>query len=369
MFDNLISLLFFAAAIQGFLLAGALGLHKRNVQANHILAVWVALLSVDLLGQIYYAENIFRQYPQFIGLTNLLPLSYGGFLFLYVRCFTSNQPMCWKDGFHFIGFLAGILLITPDLLQSSDAKIDLVKRFITDDEPWQYRLIDWLTPLYATVYALGSFILLWRYRQTSDNGSRLRWLHTLLIINTIIWLVVWLCTLLPHSIFSNNNQVVYLLVSLFIYITGYASLRQPDIFISARQHTNDSTIKDTTAKYGENRLPDDLREQILVALELYMREQTPWRSSNLTLSQLAESTGLASHHISQVLNDHHGQSFNDYLNQYRVNALCHMLSKPHTENLLDLALSCGFSSKSSFNAIFKKQTGKTPSEYRKSVQA
>lgn len=369
MFEHILSLLFFAAATQGFLLAGVLAMHKRNIQANHILALWVALLSLDLLGQIYYAEGIYKQLPQLIGLTNFLPLSYGGFLFLYVRSFTSNQSLCWKDGFHFLGYFIAILAILPDLLQSSEAKLELVNYFIANEEPWQYRLIDWFMPIYATAYAIGSAILLWRYRQSSANGAHLKWLHTLLVINTVIWLVVWLCTLVPHLIFTNNNQVVYLLVSLFIYITGYVSLRQPEIFVSATENATDNSLKDTGPKYGENRLPDDLREQILTALELHMREQTPWRSSNLTLAQLAESTGLASHHISQVLNDHHGQSFNDYLNQYRVNALCHMLREPHSQNLLDLALSCGFSSKSSFNAIFKKQTGKTPSEYRKSVQA
>lgn len=286
----------------------------------------------------------------------------------------NNQPIRWRDCLHFIGFFGGVLLVLPDLLQSSEAKLTLVNHFIAEQEPWQYQLIDWFMPVYATAYAIASSLLLWR-NQSVDNGLRLKWLQILLSINIIIWMVVWLCTLVPQVLSMSNSQLVYLLVSVFIYVLGYASLRQPDIFATPNagivkdDHSEESSPKDTGPKYGDNRLPDDLREQILAVLEEYMREQTPWRSSNLTLAQLADVTGLSSHHISQVLNDHHGQSFNDYLNQYRVNALCQMLSEPHNQNLLDLALSCGFSSKSSFNAIFKKQTGKTPSEYRKSVQA
>lgn len=366
MFEHIFSLLFFAAATQGFLLAFVLALHKRNIQANHVLALWVALLSLDLLGQIYYAEGVYKQLPHFIGLTNFLPLTYGGFLYLYVRSFTTSRPIHWHDGVHFIGYLLAILLVLPNLVQSADQKTGLVDMLKSEQgQPWQYTFIDWFMPAYASVYAVASIILLKRH-QAKNGLQQLKWLQLLLMINIVIWLVVWMCDLIPQYLLIPNNQLVYFLVSLFIYIMGYTSLRQPEIFASQKEA---SPTKDTAPKYGENRLPDDLREQILAALEQHMREHAPWRSSNLTLAQLADDTGLSSHHISQVLNDHHGQSFNEYLNQYRVNALCQMLREPHNQNLLDLALSCGFSSKSSFNAIFKKQTGKTPSEYRKTVQA
>ena len=92
MSQHIMSLLFFAAAMQGFLLAGVLGLHKRNIQANHILAVWIALLSVDLLGQIYYAEGMFRQFPQFIGLTNFL--LYGLFCRSYAQPTIAIAKLC-----------------------------------------------------------------------------------------------------------------------------------------------------------------------------------------------------------------------------------------------------------------------------------
>lgn len=370
MFEHAFPFLFFAAALQGILLAGVLGWHKRNMQANHILALWVALLSVDLLGQVYYTEKLYVDFPHLIGLTNFLPLSYGGFLYLYVRSLIYGTPLKAKDAVHFLGAFIALGLSLSAILQSGSHKLQLMDAILTDNAPWYLCWNDsGLMPLYATAYSIYTGIIFWRYQQQADNKMpKLVWLQILLGINLLIWLVVWICTFIPAFFMVADNQAIYLLVSLFIYLLGYFSLRQPDIFAEPRESTSNQ-FKDTGPKYGENRLPDDLREQILAVLEQHMREQTPWRSSNLTLAQLAESTGLASHHISQVLNDHHGQSFNEYLNQYRVNALCQMLCEPHNQNLLDLALSCGFSSKSSFNAIFKKQTGKTPSEYRKYVQA
>lgn len=363
------SMLFFAAAMQGFFLAGVLGVHGRNTQANHILAIWIALLSVDLLQQIYYAEALYKIFPQFISLVNFLPLTYGGFLFLYVRSLIHTTPLQFKDLFHFLFFFVAVIVNFQVVLQSGTEKLQLIEQTIGKSPSWNIQLFALLMPLVAGVYAVLSYRLLQRHPLA--NTPRLSWLRVMLGLNMIIWIVVWSSILAPNYLHHINSTVIYILVSLVIYMLGYFSLRQPDIFVHGGigDTPNHSVAhKDPGPKYGDNRLPDDLREHIWSALESYIREHAPWRASNLTLAQLADSTGISGHHISQVLNDHHGISFNDYLNQYRVNAVCLELHNATAKNLLEVAFLCGFSSKSSFNAIFKKHTGKTPSDYRKQFQ-
>lgn len=334
MFTHSTSLFFFAAAMQGFFLAIVLGLHRRNTQANHVLAIFIALLSLDLLQQIYYAEALYKTHPQFICFINLLPLTYGGFLFLYVRCLIQATVLRFRDIYHFAFFILGLLVNIPLLLPSGEEKLVLLEQMTDSNAPLSIRVFSLLMPLTATIYGVATYFLLMRHTKT--GGQKLFWLQIILGLNMLIWIVVWSSILAPHYLHQLNMTVIYLLVSLVIYMIGYFSLRQPDIFVSRNlidASSKEMVQKDATPKYGDNRLPDELRENIWSALESHIHEKTPWRESNLTLTQLAESTGIANHHISQVLNDHHGLSFKDYLNQYRVNAVCIELQKSKHQNI------------------------------------
>ena len=77
------------------------------------------------------------------------------------------------------------------------------------------------------------------------------------------------------------------------------------------------------------------------------------------------------HRLSEVLNAQLGASFHDFVNGYRVREIQERLAGPDGARYtyLALALNAGFASKSTFNAVFKKQTGLTPSAYRAAERA
>ena len=86
----------------------------------------------------------------------------------------------------------------------------------------------------------------------------------------------------------------------------------------------------------------------------------------LTLAQLSDLSGINNRDISRSINLVAEMSFNDYINQLRVDHVKENMALAGT-NLLDLAYEAGFSSKATFNQAFKKVTGVTPSEYRRSI--
>ncbi|WP_422017030.1 helix-turn-helix domain-containing protein [Roseateles sp.] len=94
-------------------------------------------------------------------------------------------------------------------------------------------------------------------------------------------------------------------------------------------------------------------------------EREAWfRDPELGLDRLARLLGTNTSYLSRAFNEGLGQGFSDVIGALRVAWLQQRLADGATDELLDLALQAGFSSKTSFNRVFKAQTGMTPSAWR-----
>ena len=85
----------------------------------------------------------------------------------------------------------------------------------------------------------------------------------------------------------------------------------------------------------------------------------------LNLMVLARHSGIPSKTISAVLNQHLHKSFNEFINEYRIEAVKERLSASSDQNLTiaGLAFECGFNSQPTFQRAFKSIQGESPSEY------
>ena len=98
-----------------------------------------------------------------------------------------------------------------------------------------------------------------------------------------------------------------------------------------------------------------------------MTEEKLFKNYKLTANDVAKQLNIPRQHLSEILNVHMKTGFQDFLNQYRVEEFIACLQNETYNNytLLGIANEVGFSSKSSFNTIFKKLKGMTPSQYKK----
>ena len=99
-----------------------------------------------------------------------------------------------------------------------------------------------------------------------------------------------------------------------------------------------------------------------------MEEEEPYLDSSLSMHELAGQLNMKVKDLSLLINHTLNQHFFDFINHYRISRAMELLRDPKNKQLtvLEVLYEVGFNSKSSFNTLFKKQTGLTPTQFRKS---
>lgn len=120
---------------------------------------------------------------------------------------------------------------------------------------------------------------------------------------------------------------------------------------------------------GETSTPSFKPEQV-ARVTTYLAQEKPFLDANINMEILAKRLSLPERTFSRILNQHFGKNFFEFINAYRVEEAKRLLVMPEKQHLtmLDVLAEAGFSSKSTFNAIFKQQTGQTPSAYRQAAK-
>ncbi|RDX38276.1 AraC family transcriptional regulator [Kangiella sp. HD9-110m-PIT-SAG07] len=259
-----------------------------------------------------------------------------------------------------------------------------LQHFNNDSLPLSTGLIISLYIFYiqAFVYNIVSARLIYRCQKKAQNTLAnfnpdiFRWLWTFLILTFLIWSLKVIADLTNIRSYSTWADV---LIVIFIYSVAIAHWRSPKLFrvemleiASGKPLTDHAANKEAHHQSSQKDTPtgildESTRQSLLAVTKEHMQQHKPYLDNQLTLNRLADAIGLSTHHLSEVLNQQEGKNFYQFVNQYRIDHILEQLNHDHSSKILDLALSAGFSSKSTFNAVFKQFTDKTPSQYRKAL--
>ena len=149
------------------------------------------------------------------------------------------------------------------------------------------------------------------------------------------------------------------------YAISYVIVSEPKTIQRAEEKIGLGGFK----KYEKSKLTRADAEKYVQTLNRIMEDSKPYLDSEFDLAQFSALSKITPHCISETLNGLIGQSFNDYVNNYRVEEFKILAVKEEYKNytILALAFDAGFKSKATFNAAFKKFTGETPSQYIKKL--
>lgn len=242
---------------------------------------------------------------------------------------------------------------------------------------WGYKNINSLFELIAvpaTLYVIFHAIRqLTQYEKSLyDNYAEveeknLAWLrHTLLCGVALVF--IWILVLYFNFHVDEKNmlfsKMMWIGLTIMICWIGYSMIIRQGLLDSPVFGILDATTKETP-KIELSAKTDEHYKNIL---DLFEKDRI-YRNSNLNLSVLAEQAGLSKGYVSQIINQKRKQNFFEFVNAFRVEDVKQAMLHPASQHLsiLGIAQNAGFKSKSTFNAVFKKMTGMTPSAYRKSM--
>lgn len=89
--------------------------------------------------------------------------------------------------------------------------------------------------------------------------------------------------------------------------------------------------------------------------------------ASISLSKVADTVGVHETHLCREFRRHYRCTVGEYIRRLRVEYACHELSTSSVP-IVDIALSAGFTDQSHFARTFKRHTGMSPADYRRTFR-
>ncbi len=361
-------ILLWLGGIQGILLSVLLLSHKSNQPANRYLGSGIFFLSIELIYFILNFTNNLSSYKYLMIVLFFLPFIYVPFLYLYLAELTERNLNSKKISVQFLPLLLSVFFIITVLFIKQLSFSELLNELYLG-EIWFVKVLNNIKPLYGIGF-LGLFVFKInkhnkKLKKSFSNLDKINliWFRNLMIAMLIIGGTVTLQHL--FEIFYNEKSIldylIFISIAVFIYLIGFLGLKQPQIF---SQNMKENIQE--THKYKKSGLTDETAENYINQLLEMMKEEKPYLNPNLTLYDLSKRLDISPHNLSEIINTKLNQNYYDFINRYRVEEFESNLLKDEFKNftILVVAFESGFKSKSSFNTVFKKFTGMTPTEYK-----
>ena len=232
----------------------------------------------------------------------------------------------------------------------------------------------------------------WIKTQFSETDSiSFRWFRNFLIALTITSVFSFLMTVLSLSFNLNFfqdwwDELFEVVLIYYLSIHGYAqtqSVRRLTFHAAPSPEPEQNSQTVTAGSLPGVLMTSGLSTSVTQPAELvapaisdellrlrdklmnYMSSEKPYLEPELSLADLSRRMHTNPAILSQVINTGLGKNFNDFVNEYRVEAFKQQVRNPATTHLsfLGIALDCGFNSKATFNRAFRKFTGQAPGEF------
>lgn len=356
------------------LILGAVIALLKGIKLNQriLLTLFLFTIAADFTDTlIYWSDPIKHRLMAYSHLPFFLlkPLSFLAppLLFLYVKStLFSDFRLGTIHLVHGLPFIIALLSVMAFIGISSDEQLaayvlDYVQLYETSFYHY-YANVKHLTFIGYSLWAIVAVRTYYRNLQNEHSSTKhthQEWIRLLIIGFLAIWSLYYL-SYLGSSIVENDIASTTLGLSgnyfslIFINILVAYGFTRSTRFggVSERGHHDDhGTDPKTAAVY----------QKIHTSLET----QQLYLDPELSLERLAQEIGEPPKATSTAINRHYRKNFFEVINHYRIEQAKALIRSHEHLSMQQVIERSGFNSKSTFNRCFKKETGLTPSDYKK----
>lgn len=418
-------LLFYGFAFVGIVhscLFSFLAIRNRKT-ADLLITIFLFVQSIIILEYIFYWTGWQLKYHQLTNISMTLQFLFGPLLFMYVDFVLIEKKKSKVYWLHFTPAIIVFLLMMPYYLSTADLKLfhyRMIKYFVVD-----IRLLNYFLIIHMAFYCA---YLMVKISNEKRVGHIKNWLLTIVglfgfyiasyvsyfVMVRYAWFNLTTDYFVSIGMCASIVAIIYFAYGKNKILDGFAvaeSLNLENFYFSYKSSEKENTLdkkKDhplvynyatafdkkktetsvlgaiaeektpaakfidatPSIKYKNSGLTTDAGNELAESLHQLMQKEKLYRESELKLETLSATLGIPKHYVSQIINQHYGVNFFEYINLLRIEEAKQLLTAPDKQslNIIEVAYAVGYNTKNTFNNAFRRIVGITPTEYRNQNQ-
>ncbi len=368
----------FAGILQAIVLALVIYFYPNGDRSvNRFLAAYVIAFTMPMLAPITLHYSTWHNA---VVIRAVLLLS-SPTLYLYVLSFkeTITFRKAWP---HYLLFFVQLSLdlqlyfTTIDVIPRSNVPPPEIVSYPTTKFLIFLRIAQMIFYFVISMRALNHYQKTIQHLYSETSRISLGWLRWLINGNVLLALVMigfYPIVLNNPPLFKFMLMFNVALLTPYIYAATFKGLTQPTLWqlkpgLSHAKVEEEIREEEEVLERRKGAVSEERTAEIVMRATELMEQEKIFRTTDLTLQELATRIGVPAYQLSQAINDGMKKNFYDLVNGYRVEEAKRLLLDPAIRNhkIISLAQDAGFNSKTTFNTVFKKFTGYSPTEFRES---
>ncbi len=367
---NIYNILIITGIVQGFVFTGVVCFSKK-FHSKSTLALVALIFSYTISNLIYVLPDIGVISQQDMYAYYFLPIAsvIAPIIYFYVILFLNpEKSVSSKSKLLLLPFVIFLILILNFRLPLLFGNIgaDII------NSSFRFTIVfhELFSIIYSLIILIVTFIHISKYKKKYKVYSikiirpEIKWLK--ITISAILLLtILWGYLAVKNIFFADGTTKFYSLwvaMAALIYWLGHYGIYNYAITIDRKK------IRHYNSKLGNTSLHlQTSKNNYITDLEEFLINNKAYLDSTLSLESTAKNLKISKSYLSRIIHSELQTSFTDYLHGFRIEEAKSYLSNPEFSDytITSIGLEAGFNSRSSFFEIFKKETGKTPLEYKK----